>query len=222
MENIDSIAVIAPHPDDEVLGVGGTMARFAQQGTQVNVLFVSGHLPPLYPIEAFKKTRAEAQEAMKEVGASHVKFLERPATKVHVEPVAKLNKAVADFIKGAEPKIVFIPFPDRHIDHRAIFDSAMVATRPTYSGHPKIILAYETLSETYWNAPGIEPHFSPEIFFDISKTLDVKIKALKKYTSQVKGAPSRSPEAAMSLAKLRGSQNFCDAAEAFKAIRLIF
>ena len=61
--------MIAPHPDDEVLGVGGTMERFAQQGTQVNVLFVSGHLPPLYPIEAFKKTRSEAQEAIEEVGA---------------------------------------------------------------------------------------------------------------------------------------------------------
>ena len=222
MENVKSIAVIAPHPDDEVLGVGGTMARFAQQGTQVNILFVSGHLPPLYPIESFEQTRAEAQEAMKEIGASHIKFLKIPATMVHDEPVAKLNKAVDDFIKDVEPKIVFVPFPDRHIDHRVIFDAAMVATRPTYVGHPKIILAYETLSETYWNAPGIEPNFSPEIFFDISETLEVKMEALKKYSSQVEGTPSRSPEAVMSLAKLRGSQNFCDAAEAFKAIRLIF
>ena len=222
MESIKSISVIAPHPDDEVLGVGGTMARFAQQGAKVNVLFVSGHLPPLYPIETFEKTRVEAQEAMKKIGASHIKFLEIPATKVRAEPVAKLNKAVGDFINDAESEIVFIPFPDRHIDHRVIFDAAMVATRPTHNGHPKIILAYETLSETYWNAPGIEPNFSPEIFFDISKTLELKIEALKEYASQVEGAPSRSPEAVMSLAKLRGSQNFCDAAEAFKAIRLIF
>ena len=83
--------MIAPHPDDEVLGVGGTMARFAQQGAQVNVLFVSGHLPPL-STRVFRKTRKEAREAMKEIGASHIKFLEIPATKVHEEPAQNSTK----------------------------------------------------------------------------------------------------------------------------------
>lgn len=197
------------------------MARFAQQGCDVNVLFVSGHLPPLYPEESFKQTKLEAKNACSLVGVKSLQFLEIPATKVNEEPCSELNGKITEFIRRTAPEIVFIPFPDRHVDHRIIFDAAMVATRPTYKGHPRAILAYETLSETYWNAPGVEPNFCPEIFFDISTTLETKLDALSQYKSQIHNSPSRSPEAAKHLAKFRGSQNFCSAAEAFKAIRLI-
>ena len=69
------ITVIAPHPDDEVLGVGATIARFAEEGIEVSVLIVSGHLPPLYPSEAFETTRREAEESMKILGVSRWEFL---------------------------------------------------------------------------------------------------------------------------------------------------
>jgi LmbE family N-acetylglucosaminyl deacetylase len=215
------LVVIAPHPDDETLGAGGTMARFAAEGCEVSVLIVSGHLPPLYPPEAFETTRREAKEAMALLGVAETHFLEIPATKVHERPVAEVNGAVGRFVREREPEIVLLPFPDRHIDHRVIFDASVVACRPVYPSAPRIVLAYETLSETHWNVPGIEPAFVPELFVDISATLASKEDALRCYASQINDAPSRSIDACRALARFRGSQNGCEHAEAFKVVRIV-
>ena len=116
--------------------------------------------------------------------------------------------------------MVLLPFPDRHIDHRTIFDSAVVCCRPNRKGAPQFVLAYETLSETHWNVPGVEPYFAPELFIDISETISKKIKALNCYQSQITDNISRSVEAVEALARFRGSQNGFKYAEAFKVIRI--
>ena len=82
-------------------------------------------------------------------------------------------------------------------------------------------MAYETLSETHWNVPGVEPAFEPEFFIDISQNIDTKLEALKKYASQISKSPSRSTVAVEALAKFRGSQNGCSYAEAFKIVRIV-
>ena len=97
----------------------------------------------------------------------------------------------------------------------------MVNTRPNTKKHPKLILSYETLSETHWNAPYIEANFNPDFFINIETTIKDKIKALECYQSQIKSNQSRSVEAVKSLAKFRGSQNGCKYAESFKLIRAI-
>ena len=216
-----SLTVIAPHPDDECLGAGGAVARFASEGVEVSVLIVSGHLPPLYPQEAFDVTRREAEEALKLLGVKRWDFLQIPATQVHERPVAEVNGKILSFVRDTNPEIVLLPFPDRHIDHRVIFDASVVACRPVHDQAPKVVLAYETLSETHWNAPGIEPAFGPEFFVDITAHMDTKIAALNCYASQIHNAPSRSIEACTALAKFRGSQNGCGFAEAFKVIRIV-
>lgn len=216
-----NLVVISPHPDDETLGGGGTIAKFAARGTNVSVLVVSGHLPPLYNQEDFDVTEKEAKKAFASLGVHSWKFLKLPATMVHTYPTAKLNKQIYDFISNINPEIVLIPFPDRHIDHRTIFDSALVCCRPIKPRSPKIILAYETLSETHWNAPGVEPSFTPELYVNIDKTIDIKLNALKHYKSQLKNNNSRSIQATKALALFRGSQNGCSYAEAFKVIRMI-
>lgn len=213
--------MIAPHPDDEVLGAGATIARFVDEGVEVSVLFVSGHLPPLYPPEAFETTRCEAEEAMKILGASRWEFLQIPATMVHQIPVAELNGKISRFVRETNPEVVLLPFPDRHIDHRTIFDASVVACRPVYDRSPRTVLAYETLSETHWNAPGIEPAFIPEFYVDTSRFMDKKRAALNSYASQVHSTPSRSVDACMALASFRGSQNGCTHAEAFKVVRIV-
>jgi LmbE family N-acetylglucosaminyl deacetylase len=114
-----------------------------------------------------------------------------------------------------------LPFPDRHIDHRVIFDAAVVACRPVHPRAPRLVLAYETLSETHWNVPGIEPAFVPDVFIDISQFLAAKVQALNCYVSQINDAPSRSVDACRALAKFRGSQNGFDHAEAFKLVRIL-
>jgi LmbE family N-acetylglucosaminyl deacetylase len=117
--------------------------------------------------------------------------------------------------------VVLLPFPDRHIDHRTIFDASVVACRPVHSEAPRVVLAYETLSETHWNVPGIEPAFVPEFYVNTSRYMDKKQAALNSYISQIYSAPSRSVDACMALARFRGSQNGCDYAEAFKVIRIV-
>lgn len=215
------MVVIAPHPDDETLGAGGTIARFAAEGVEVSVLVVSGHLPPLYPQEAFETTRREAEAAFASMGVTRSEFLEVPATFVHATPVAELNGRISRFVREIEPEWVLLPFPDRHIDHRWIFDASVVACRPVHEGAPTTVLAYETLSETHWNVGGIEPTFSPDFYVNVTEFMDRKIEALNCYASQVHNAPSRSLDATRALAKFRGSQNGCGYAEAFKVVRIV-
>ena len=219
--SLRKVVIIAPHPDDETLGCGGTIARLADSDAQVSVLVVSGGLPPLYKREVFETSRREAETAFKILGVSSSAFLEIPATFVRDLAVAKLNAMISDFIRQAGAEMVFVPFPDRHIDHRVIFDASIVACRPSSASAPKVVLAYETLSETHWNVPGIEPAFLPELFVDISKCITRKQMALKCYASQIENAPSRSVDACTALARFRGSQNGCEYAEAFKVVRIV-
>ena len=219
--NPKKIVVIAPHPDDEVLGLGATISRFAAMNIEVSILIISGNRPPLYDQKSFDITKIEAEKAFKIMNVSNWEFLEIPATTVHQVPVAELNSKINNFLKLHNPDWVFIPFPDRHIDHRTIFDSSVVSCRPTNKNFPKVVLAYETLSETHWNVPGIEPTFIPDLFIDTSNYMKQKEKALNSYESQIDGNQSRSVEACMALAKFRGSQNGCDYAEAFKVVRIV-
>jgi N-acetylglucosamine malate deacetylase 1 len=202
------VLVIAPHPDDETLGLGGTITKFVEQGHEVHLLVVSGHLPPVYNREDYELTLSEANNALKILGIKNSTFLEIPATKIGDLPINELNKKFTDAIDTLKPQIVFCPYPDRHIDHRLVFDSTMVATRPVGSGkHIEILGAYETLSETHWNAPHIEPNFTPNWIINISDQIENKVKALECYKSQISESPGpRSIEAAKALAHFRGTQ----------------
>ena len=217
------IMVISPHPDDETLGAGGAISKFIKQGHDLMVLTISGHLPPLYTREEYELTTDEALKAYKVMGVESFKFLEIPATMIGDEPVHSLNSKISSVLKEFEPTDVFCPFPDRHIDHRLIFDSVMVATRPVnYGKKIQTLAAYETLSETHWNAPYIESNFTHNLIIDISQNFEQKIEALSCFKSQItkKDGP-RSLEAVQALAKFRGSQNGCKFAEAFKVVRIV-
>jgi LmbE family N-acetylglucosaminyl deacetylase len=216
------VLIVAPHPDDETLGVGGTAAKWIAEGHQVSVLVVSGHLPPLYPREAYDRTVREARRAFEVLGITDHTFLEIPATFVGAEPVHVLNGRIGAAIKDAAPDVVLCNYPDRHVDHRVIFDSVMVATRPVGHGRDiKLLAAYETLSETHWNAPHIEPNFVPNWVVDISGFIGKKLEALACYESQVAAFPSsRSVEAIEALAKFRGTQAGFGFGEAFHIIRM--
>jgi len=221
-KDIKKALVISPHPDDETLGVGGTIKRLSREGVEVYVHFISGHLPPLYPKDSFEITMKEATDAMDLLGVAGYSFAKIPATQISKLEVSKLNNILSDYMKTINPDIVFLPFPDRHIDHKTIFDSGMVVTRPVGKKYPKVVVCYETLSETYWNAPHIEPNFTPNFFVDISQTIDIKLSALEIYQSQISGNYSRSKESTKALAVLRGSQNGFNFAESFQLIRFLY
>lgn len=223
METNKRILIVSPHPDDETLGVGGSISKFITQGHDVMILTVSGHLPPLYSKEEYEITLKEAYEAYKILGVNKSIFLEIPATMIGEEPVHVFNGKISSVLKEFEPNIVFCPFPDRHIDHRLIFESCMVATRPVGFGKKiEMVAAYETLSETHWNAPHIEPNFTPNWVIDITEHIEIKLQALKCYKSQISDFPSpRSIEAAEALAKFRGTQAGFGFGEGMHIIRKI-
>lgn len=218
----DRILVVAPHPDDETLGAGGTIAKLTDQGHSVSVLVVSGHLPPLYEREAYDTTVREARAAFEILRVKDSVFLEVPATFVANEPTSVLNERIGSIIRDTEPQIVLCNYPDRHTDHRVIFDAVMVACRPVGHGRGiRMLAAYETLSETHWNAPHIEPNFTPNWIVDVTDYMAVKLRALASYASQVPEFPgSRSVEALEALAKFRGTQAGFAYGEAFHVIRL--
>ena len=214
------ILVISPHPDDETIALGGSIAKFIDTGSEVHILTISGHLPPLYDRDVYETTVKETKEAYKIMGVEEFKFLEIPATMVKDEPVHKLNGLISSNINEFNPEIVLIPFPDRHIDHRVIFDSCMVATRPVGKGKQiEMIATYETLSETHWNAPYVEMNFIPNLVVDVSSYIEIKVSALECFKSQISKNGPRSTEAIRALAKFRGSQSGFEYGEALYIIR---
>lgn len=216
------VLIVAPHPDDETLGAGGTAAKLRSQGHDVTVLIVSGHLPPLYAEEAYEITVAEARRSFEILDIVDCRFLKIPATMVGALPVHVLNEKISAVVREVGAQIVLCAYPDRHVDHRVIFDSVMVATRPVGSGKEiEILAAYETLSETHWNAPHIEPNFVPNWVVDVSDFIETKLRAVACYASQIPEFPgSRSLEAVEALAKFRGTQAGFAFGEAFQVIRM--
>jgi len=220
------VLVLAPHADDETLGLGGTIAKRVKAGDAVTVCVLTGHGPGTHPFlqpEAFELVRAECAAAMKVLGVTDLRFRDIPAVLVTDTPVWQVNQTVRELIDEVAPDELFVPFPyDLHGDHRSLFHAASVAWRPvTPVGRQiKRVVCYEVLSETHWNAPYLEPGFLPNSFETISDTLELKLRALECFKSQMRPFPDiRSVEAIKALAQLRGSQVGVHAAEAFVIIR---
>jgi len=215
------VLVVAPHPDDEVLGCGGTMARYAAAGGVVHVAIVTTGRSPRFREEGVAQVRAEAAKAHALLGVAETHYLELPAAELDGVAHADLNAAIGSLIDNIKPVTLFMPFlGDIHLDHQLVFRSVMVAARPRALHYPPRLLAYETLSETNWSAPYLEPHFQPHLFIDIAETLERKIAAFQCFESQCRSFPDeRSPEALRALAQLRGATVRRHAAEAFVVIR---
>lgn len=220
--DFDRALVIAPHPDDDILGVGGFIKKLTDSGCEVIVLTVSGHLPPLYSEADFAITVKEAEEAHRLVGVAHCEYLKIPATKIGDVPISALNGKVCGVVNAFKPSLVLCPYPDRHIDHRLVFDAAMVAARPVGAGvNIRLLAAYETLSETHWNAPHIECNFVPNWVVDITSIIEIKKQALSCFRSQISPFPGpRSIGAVEALAMFRGTQSGFAYGEGLHIIRM--
>lgn len=217
------IAVVAPHPDDDVLGCGGTMIRAARAGAEVDVVVVTRGRPPLFDERLVAQIRDETLASHAYMGVRQTHFLDFPAAALDQVPRAELNQSLAAILDSIGPELLFVPFVgDIHVDHQIVFSAAMVYARPRSKRCPSAVLAYETLSETNWLAPGITPGFQPNAFIDISDTIDAKIEAFQIYSSQQKPSPDeRSLESIRALAIARGATVYRGAAEAFVSIRQV-
>jgi N-acetylglucosamine malate deacetylase 1 len=215
------IAVLAPHADDEVLGVGGTMARAAAAGHRVHVVTVTRGRPPLFTEEEEDLCREEAARAHARLGVHCSHWLDLPAAELDTLPHREVNARVGEALARIAPDELYLPFVgDIHRDHQLVFEAALVAVRPHGRRPPAAVYAYETLSETNWNAPHLTPGFLPTHFVDISPHLEAKLDALRCFGSQLRSAPhERSLEAVRALATLRGATVWTRAAEAFVTVR---
>ena len=221
MDWLGRTLVIAPHPDDEVLGAGGTMAKLSESGQEVFVAVVTTGKPPAYGAESVARVRVEAKSAHDLLGVKETFWLDQPAAELPEVKNIVLNGAIGDVVRRIAPQTILVPFPgDIHVDHQLVFQSVLVASRPHQAAYPRMILAYETLSETNWNAPYITPPFVPNVYLDISNYLERKIAAMRKFSSQLRSSPhERSVESLRSLAVMRGATVHREAAESFVLVR---
>lgn len=213
--------VIAPHPDDEVLGVGGTLLRRKAEGATIAWLIVTSISVESGWSEGKVRLRADEIKRVTQLfGFDEVFMLNFPATQLDQVPMRDLVSAVSNVFRSFEPEEVFVPHPsDVHTDHRIVFDVAASCTKWFRYPSVKRVLAYETLSETDFGL-GTNQGFRPNVFVDIEPFLNGKLLAMEIYASEVGVFPfPRSPEAIRALATLRGSTAGVKAAEAFELLR---
>lgn len=215
------LLIIAPHPDDELLGCGGSIIKNIAGKNKVDVCFCCKGMPPLFSPELVQETRKDCLECHRMIGINRTYFLDFPSVALEQVPRYQLNGRILDVIQESRPDEVYIPhFGDMQKDHQIVAEASMVALRPKY-GHPvKRILVYETLSETGWNIPNVQNEFIPNVFTDISEFLEAKLEALAMYKTEISDFPdARSLEACQYLAKYRGALMHVKAAEAFMLVR---
>ena len=216
-----NILVVAPHPDDEVLGCGGTIAKYADNGDDVYVAIVTKGEEPLFKVEQVVDVRNECLKADRVLGVKETIFMDFPASMIENVPRYKFNEAFIQLIQRIRPDIVYIPHRgDMQLDHKMVVDAAMVALRPKYKHVVKRIYAYETLSETGWDIPNVTNEFIPNVYNNISKFMDKKIEAMQMFKTQLSAYPAaRSLRAVEALAMYRGATVNMNAAEAFYIVR---
>jgi LmbE family N-acetylglucosaminyl deacetylase len=219
-----SILILAAHPDDEVLGCGGTIAKLADEGAIIHVAFLAdgvysrtGESVVQQGQGELQVRRVAAQNACDILGVKSVSFGEFPDNRMDTIALLDITKVLEKLIVEYKPEVVFTHHAgDVNIDHRRMHEAAVTACRPQ-RGHPvKSLLCFEVPSSTEWQLPGSAPVFSPNWFVDISDTLDRKFAALDAYAAELRDWPHpRSRQGVEHLARWRGATVGVDAAEAF-------
>ncbi|PIR26658.1 MAG: GlcNAc-PI de-N-acetylase [Deltaproteobacteria bacterium CG_4_10_14_0_2_um_filter_43_8] len=224
MKNQKSILIVAAHPDDEVLGCGGTIARFANEGRSVHVLLMAdGEGSRVAAKEQFLGEslivlrNAAAQAACKIMGCASVDHLNLPDNRLDGLELLDVVKQIENFIERYQPSTVFTHHAgDVNIDHRIVHEAVLAACRPQPECSVQELLFFEVPSSTEWSPPGSATPFLPNFFVDISATLKIKIAAMKAYENELRAFPHpRSLVAIDALAKWRGATVGVEAAEAF-------
>jgi LmbE family N-acetylglucosaminyl deacetylase len=212
--------VIAAHPDDEILGCGGTIARLINEGYETYTLVLGRGITARgkkrkWEIEELKK---QMEKANKLLGIKKVFSYDFPDNKFDSVPLLDIVKKVETVKSKIKPEIIFTHFrEDLNIDHRRTYDAVVTATRPMEDETVKTIYSFEVLSSTEWKYP---ISFSPNVFFDISKTLSKKIEAMSYYKSELREFPHpRSLKAIKLNAEMWGVKVGLKHAEAFQLVR---
>lgn len=234
MINIHRVLVVAAHPDDEVLGCGGTLARLAAEGVEVHVAFLADGIGSRYGTtqrpdaphmsREQEERRAAARQAAAVLGVSSVTFENFPDNQMDTVPLLSIVQSIESVIERLQPDTVFTHHAgDVNVDHRRIHEAITAACRPQPDNCVRNILCFEVPSSTEWQLPGSDRAFVPNCFFELSShDFDAKRQALNCYAEEMRSWPHpRSLQAIETLASFRGVQVGRDAAEGFELVRSI-
>lgn len=209
-----TVLVCAAHGDDEILGVGGSIARYSNAGCFVCVCIATKPWEPDWTKSYIKNKELEIIKAHQVLDVKKTEFFGLKTVLLDTTPFKHLCDAFIHLVRKYEPDIMYIPHRgDLNLDHRIVHDACLVAARPRQDVPIPKLLAYETLTETEW---GTAP-FVPNYYVNISDTIETKLKAMKAYASELK--PPRTIENIKAAAKKRGAEVNVKFAEAFLLIR---
>ena len=229
LNNFKKFLIVAAHPDDEVLGCGATLKKLSKLKKKVRVITLAEGSSCRY--KNLKKYKSEIDKsillrkkwsikALKDLGISNYQFYNLKCGKLNSYPITDLSSIVEKEISIYKPEIIITHSNyDVNLDHRSVYQACLQSTRPTKSSNKILgLLSFEILSSTEWK---YNKTFEPNYFVNVEKEIGCKIKALKRYKSEVKTFPHpRSVVGVNSLARYRGMQSYNKYAEAFKIVRL--
>jgi LmbE family N-acetylglucosaminyl deacetylase len=221
------ILIVAAHPDDEILGCGGTISRLVKEGAKAYTLILGEGITSRDKKrnrdkreKEIQKLKQQIKKANEMIDVSKVFTFDLPDNRFDSISLLDIVKKIEEIKKQVKPDVVFTHFRnDLNIDHKKTYEAVITATRPMKDETVKTIYSFEVLSSTEWNYPTT---FSPNVFFDISDTIDNKIQAMKCYKNELRNFPHpRSIETIKSNAQTWGSKIGCKYAEAFELVRSI-
>jgi len=219
---MSKILITCAHPDDETLGMGGTIFLHAKNGDEIFVLvFTDGELSRGKAKSNIKKRKEQSTKAFSILGITKSKFLKYEDQKLDIIPLIKLAKEIEKIIISWKPDIVYTHYwGDVNQDHRAVFKATQIATRPMPTSNIKKLICFEIPASSEWGIP--TEVFKPNFFINIKSSINKKILAFKKYEKEVMKFPHpRSEEGINNRAKYWGSTIGVQLVEAFISLREI-
>lgn len=220
-----TILVVAAHPDDEILGCGGTIARLVNEGNVVYTLILGEGITSRDETRDRGKRKSKildlqktAEKANSKLGVKKVYFGDFPDNRFDSCALLDIVKKVEQIKHKVKPDIIFTHYAeDCNIDHRVTYEAVITATRPMQGETVKEVYSFEVLSSTEWRFP---LRYSPNVFFDVTETIGQKIKALDEYKAEMREYPHpRSTKAVKKNAETWGFKLGLKCAEAFVCIR---
>lgn len=222
------VLVIAAHPDDEILGVGGTVLKHAKSGDECFAIILGEGMTSRYDKRELadenkvEKLHGDTYKAAEVIGYKKVYMEEMPDNRFDSVPLLDIIKIIEKYIEDIKPDIIYTHFGrDLNIDHRITFEAVLTATRPIGEELVKEIYAFETVSSTEWNFSSMV-NFNPNYFVDVTGTLDEKLKAMECYDSELREFPHPRSNKNLEASALKwGSVVSKKYAEAFEVVRII-
>lgn len=215
------VLVIAPHPDDETLGCGGSLLKHKANGDSLSWLVATRGHEPQWSAETLARKETEISEVANIYGFEKTFRLNFPSIKLDTIPLDEVILAIRQAITDCEPDHVYLNhFGDVHSDHRVVFEATMSVLKPFYSHGVKRILSYEILSSTDAMPAHPSRAFVPNVFTDVTEFLEKKIEIMALYKSEIQQFPlPRSLDNMRTLARYRGATIGVEFAEAFMLVR---